>query len=157
MLRIRLRSALLLFSLTVVLVTGCGSGAGVSGSVKIDGQAVDVGGIAFFKEGTKEPAASGRVAGGRYELPRNPKMEPGKYTVKITWLKPTGKKVKSETDSGVEEAEVAEYIPYEYNTQSKLSVEISSGSNTHDFDLKGGGKVAPTPGPGKAGSKPGGD
>ena len=155
MLSARVRSIALVFSLSVLLVTGCGGGAGVSGSVSIDGQPVDGGGIAFLKEGGKEAVATGRVIAGRYELPRNPKMEAGKYTVQITWQKPTGKKVKDESDSGVEVDELAEYIPPEYNASSKLSVEITSGSNTHNFDLKGGGKAAPASG--KTAPRPGGD
>ncbi|QDU21172.1 hypothetical protein [Urbifossiella limnaea] len=148
----RLRIALGSAALSLVFVVGCG-GPNISGTVKIDGQNVDGGGIAFLTEGGKEAVATGQIVGGAYKIPTNKKLVPGKYTVQITWLKGTGKKVKNESDPGTEDEEKVQYIPGEYNTGSKLSVEITSGSNTHNFDLKGGGAVAPAPG---AGPKQGG-
>jgi len=152
------RFLLVPFVLAAVIVSGCGSGAGVSGTVNYDNQPVDNGGIAFYPEGTKEPAASGRITNGRYEIKRTDKLVSGKYTVKITWMKGTGKKLKSENDPGTELEETAQVIPAEYNVASKLSVEMSSGSNTHNFDLKAGATPpATTPGQKKGAGKAAGD
>ncbi|MFO0801289.1 MAG: hypothetical protein U0804_27810 [Gemmataceae bacterium] len=149
MTRPRVISLLAAASFALVVVSGCGSGAGVSGNVTYDNQPVDGGGIAFFASGEKSPAASGRITGGRYEIPRSDKLPAGKYTVQISWLKSTGKKVKSETDPGTEVEETNQVIPVEYNIQSKLSVDISSGSNTHNFDLKAGSAPPPAGGGGQ--------
>lgn len=154
----RFRFLLVPFAFAALVVSGCGSGAGVSGTVSYDNQPVDGGGIAFIPSGDKQPAASGRIIAGRYEIPRSDKLPAGKYTVQITWLKSSGKKVKSETDPGTEVEETTQVIPVEYNLQSKLSVDITSGSNTHNFDLKAG--VAPPAGGGQkkgGGGKAAGD
>jgi hypothetical protein len=150
----RFRLLLVPFFFTALLVSGCGSGAGVSGTVTYDNQPVDGGGIAFIPAGEKQPAASGRITGGHYEIKRSDKLPAGKYTVQITWLKSTGKKVKNETDPGTEADELVQVIPLEYNVASKLSVDITSGSNTHNFDLKAG--AAPATAPGGPGQKKGG-
>jgi len=134
---VRHRVALLCSVLAAVVVSGCGSGAGVSGTVNIDGQPVADGGIVFFPAGSKDPAATGRIIGGKYEVARNPKLVAGTYKVQINWLKATGKKLKNENDIGTEIEETYEAIPSQYNTGSNLSVELSSGSNRKDFDLKG--------------------
>jgi len=148
----RFRLFVVPFAFTALLVSGCGSGAGVSGTVNYDGKPVDGGGISFFPSGTKEPAAAGRIINGHYEIKRTEKLPSGKYTVQIVWQKPTGKKVKNETDPGTETDETVQVIPVEYNLQSTLSVEISSGSNTHNFDLKAGAPpAAPTTAPKKGG------
>jgi hypothetical protein len=43
-----------------------------------------------------------------------------------------------------------EKVPMEYNTQTKLKADVKSGSNTFDWDLKGGGPIySPAPSPGK--------
>jgi len=148
---VRHRVALLCSVLAAVFVSGCGSGAGVSGTVNIDGQPVADGGIAFFPAGSKDPVATGRIIDGRYEVARNPKLVSGTYKVQINWLKGTGKKLKSENDIGTETEETQEVIPPQYNSASNLSVELSSGSNRKDFDLKGmlTGPSGPTGGGGQ--------
>ena len=52
-----------------------------------------------------------------------------------TWKKPTGKKVPTPGDPGTTMDETAQVIPPQYNTQSKLTADIKSGSNTADFAL----------------------
>lgn len=142
----RLRIAFWLATLSVVVVSGCGGTASVSGTVTLDNQPVDGGGIVFIPEGGKDPAASGQINGGNYRIVTNKRLTPGKYTVQISWLKGTGKKVKNESDPGTEDEERVQYVPGEYNIGSKLSVELTSGSNTHNFDLKGGGPQGPVQG-----------
>ena len=52
----------------------------------------------------------------------------GKHKVLIT----TGGK---KPDSNGNYTEVPEMIPEKYNTKSELIVEVTSGRNTHDFEL----------------------
>jgi len=132
-----------LSALSVVFLAGCGGKTSVTGTVTFDGKPVDGGGITFFASGAREPAASGRIVDGKYSIPATEKLSAGVYRVEINWLKGTGKKTKNESDPGTESEETAQVIPAEYNTASKLSFEIKSGSNTANFDLKGGGPVTP--------------
>jgi hypothetical protein len=71
--------------------------------------------------------------GGKYTIPSRPGLAPGSYKVAIGWNKPTGKKVGTPGDPGTTVDETAQVIPPKYNTQTTLTAEIKSGSNTVDF------------------------
>ena len=60
---------------------------------------------------------------------------PGKYRVEIVWYKKTGKQVVG-SDPPNKEDETIQVIPEKYNKASELKVDLTSGSNTHDFPLK---------------------
>ncbi len=150
-LRIALSTAAATFLL--VLLAGCGGGTTtLEGQVTFGGQPVDGGAIVLIPQGSKDPATGARIVNGKYvATAKADKLPPGTYKVQINWLKPTGKKVKSETDADQMVDETQEVIPLEYNVQSKLTAEIKSGSNTANFELKPGGAVAAPPGQPAAG------
>jgi hypothetical protein len=124
-------------------VLGCGSGGDgldrqpVSGQVTIDGQPLDEGEIAFAPTTGGGPSAGGKISGGSYSIPRADGPVPGPHRVSIYSAKPTGKKVKDETDPNVTYDERAETIPETYNARTTLNADIKAGSNRFDYALEG--------------------
>jgi hypothetical protein len=133
---------LTLIALSALL--GCaGSDAGrasVSGKVTFDGEPVKTGQISF------EPQGQGRIGiaqivDGAYQMPPQQGPTPGKYTVRITADRPTGKQVQSASDTSGRPAgeSYEQYIPEKYNQRSELTVEIGAEPDAvHDFALTGG-------------------
>ena len=125
---------LLTLSLPLLLV-GCGSQAGVSGTVTYDGKEVEDGFISFLPEGDG-PSAGTPVKNGRYETKG---LVPGRYRVTVTW----GRKLEFPTESGVPVKDPnpgpVDIIPADAvgNNQTK---EIAPGNQTLDFELKPPGK-----------------
>lgn len=125
-----------------LIALGCNSGdagrASVSGKVTFDGQPVATGQIVF------EPAGSGRlgiaqIADGAYSMPPEQGPTPGKYMVRITADRPTGKMAAPLASTGGQApTEVYEqYIPAKYNERSELRTDIGAeGNAVRDFDLK---------------------
>jgi hypothetical protein len=140
-----LKARFTLFVLTLpAFLTGCGGGGRIEGTVTFDGQPVDGGTIAFIPT-TGSGNVAGQITNGKYSL-ESPSLAPGTYKVEINWMKPTGKQIPNKSDPGTNVDEVKQVIPMEYNTQSKLSAEIKSGSNAGvNFDLKSGGAVDTRP------------
>lgn len=153
--RFKLSLTLATTSFLLVLVAGCGGGkTTVEGEVTFGGVPIDGGAITVLSKDSKEVAAGARIVGGKYTITsKAERLPPGTYKVQINWLKPTGKKVKSDNDPDQMIDETQEVIPLEYNVQTKLTVEITSGSNSgKNFELKAGGAVAaPTGGAPKGG------
>lgn len=124
------------FSVVVAccFVVGCRRGRveeptyDVSGSITIDGAPLKDGFINFESEVPDgQPAGSAKITNGAYAT----KSRAGKKKVMITSDKPTGEK-----DSGGFDITV-NWLPAEYNSQSKLTAEITSaGPNKLDFKLK---------------------
>lgn len=143
-----LRLGFVAFVVPVVFLAGCGGPPRLEGTVTLDGQPVDGGGITFVGTGTGGEKASGRIDGGKYSF--ESKLAPGTYKVEINWLKSTGKQIPNKSDPGTSVDDVKQVIPMEYNSQTKLTAEIKSGSNTNNFELKSGGAIDTRP----AGSPP---
>lgn len=135
-----------LASVALTLFVGCSnpdSGrASVSGKVTFDGEPVKTGQIAF------EPQGQGRfgiaqIVDGAYQMPPQQGPTPGKYTVRITANRPTGKPPQAtpdNSDNGRPTGESYEqYLPVKYNERSELTVEIGAEPNAvHDFALTAG-------------------
>ena len=112
---------------------GCGGPTqpAVRGTVTLDGQPVENGGILFESAGGKAAAA---VQGGRYEVPSYRNLSPGTYRVEVNWAKPTGKKIPS-SDPGMMMDETREAVPEKYNAKSTLTADVGPGENVKDFAL----------------------
>jgi hypothetical protein len=125
----------LLLVLALVGLAGCG-GPSVQGTVTLDGAPVDGGAIRFTPagEGTGSPLGA-QIVGGKYSI-RGNAIAPGSYRVDINWKKPTGRKVPTPGDPGNTMDETAEAIPAIYNSKSTLKEDLTSGSNTKNFELK---------------------
>ena len=126
----------LLLALALVGLAGCGAPA-IQGTVTLDGAPVDGGAIRFTPSGGEGTAGSAgaQIIGGKYVI-KGTTLAPGSYRVDINWKKPTGRKVPTPGDAGTTMDETAEAIPAIYNQKSTLKADITSGSNTKDFELK---------------------
>ena len=54
----------------------------------------------------------------------------------VVWNKKTGKKVPTPGDPSVMMEQTSQVVPPQYNTKSTLTYEVTSGTNTKDFELK---------------------
>jgi hypothetical protein len=120
---------------------GCGKkNAALSGTVSYDGQLVDNGVIAFLPDGdpnavdAQSKKVAERIKDGKYSIPPEKALVPGKYRVEITWNKKTGKKIGVNRDSWRDETE--QQLPEKYNTESTLSREIKASDTSLDFNLE---------------------
>lgn len=80
----------------------------------------------------------GIIADGRYAIPKQYGLVPGKYIVRITASRPTGELAATDSflteDTSLEINE--QFLPSKYNTASTLTVEIAGADQvTHDFAL----------------------
>lgn len=133
-------ASLSLLGLSLLILGGCAKsqpGIALSGGVTFDGKPVETGQIIF------EPQAGGimtltQINNGTYQLPADRPAQPGKYLVRITADRPTGRTIaadpRSQEDQATEELE--QYIPAKYNTRSELYLELTDQSpDKHDFVL----------------------
>ena len=130
------------------LAPGCGGGAdyegperaAVKGTVNFAGKPLPYGTITFIA--TEGRRASAMIRDGSYAIPEEQGPNLGKYQVQIV-----GHAKAPETTEAGEEGEEEEtedespdlgpqIIPARYNVNTELEVEITSGENTHPFDLK---------------------
>jgi hypothetical protein len=135
----------------VALAAGCGQAGDkwprqpVSGTVMLDGRPLDQGQITFVPTGGDGPAVGGMIQDGAYAIQRADGPVPGSHRVAVYSAKPTGRKIKDETDPNVLYDEQAETIPDRYNAHSELKAEVKSGGgNTFIFELTGGKGVTKT-------------
>lgn len=131
---------MLVLGAALAVVAGCGGApetVQVSGKVTFDGAPVDDGQIEF------EPQGSGRMAfaivsAGQYATPKDRGVQPGKYLVRITASRSTGKT--AEADAFIRDEEAAtineQFLPAKYNSASQLEIEIKpTGAIEHNFEL----------------------
>jgi hypothetical protein len=126
------------------LVSGCG-GSGdrqpVEGTVTLNGKPVDGGMILFLPaEDNKGDAgkfnkAHATIRDGKYALEAADGPNTGKYKVQIVWNRKTGKQVPGDGPNMIDETE--QVVPLIYNAQSTVVVDIKSGKNTFNYELKG--------------------
>lgn len=125
-----------ILGLAVLLpVLGCGGSSEVSsveGVVTLDGEPVPEATVEFTPVGEGRPSTGRTDESGHYELAYSATemgAKIGEHTVKIT----TGGMKADESGNLVE---VEETIPARYNEQTELTVEVTPGSNTLDFELE---------------------
>jgi hypothetical protein len=128
----------LLSMLVLTTLFGCAkqSRTSVSGNVTLDGQPIASGQIVF------EPTSGGRlgiapIADGKYIMPAAQGPTAGKYVVRITANRPSGRKVQAGRGDKALVDQYEQYIPAKYNEQSELTTEVGSeGEIVRDFGLK---------------------
>lgn len=125
----------------LLCLSGCDSAppAEVSGKVEFEGATVETGAIRFYP--VAKDMGRGAVAaieGGFYKIPSAKGLLAGPYKVTITAEKlsgPNAGKVPKIRGGSGGAAEPVEYIPGEYNDDTRLQVEVAAGTNEHDFVL----------------------
>jgi hypothetical protein len=116
----------------LLLLFGCSqSEPSVSGTVRLDGQPLPKGWIRFVPdEGTTGPDGGARIREGRYSIPQG--LAAGKYKVEIQGMRIVpNKKMRDSVFGNLVDAE--ESIVFAESPGPRL---VSSGGNTHDFELK---------------------
>jgi hypothetical protein len=116
----------------VVGLSGCQSREHplLSGKVSLNGEMVANGEITFLAVDGKTPSASAVIRDGTYSVP----VPPGKKLVKITGIKITGSRPAYDAPNSPMIELTDQYIPEEFNDQSKLEREVTT-SATLDFEL----------------------
>jgi hypothetical protein len=124
----------------LLAIAGCNreGRTAVSGTVTFDGQPLTAGQIVF------EPTSGGRlgiaqISNGAYNMPAIQGPTAGKYVVRITANRASGRKIKAgggrDTQALVDQNE--QFIPAKYNNESELTAEVTNErSIVRDFALK---------------------
>jgi hypothetical protein len=117
--------------LAVLALTGCSAeppSYRVTGSVTLDGKPVPDGDIHFRSSDGRWGAEVGKIEGGKYQLMA--KAGAKRVEISASRIIPGGAR------GGGGEPVPEEYIPEEYNAQSKLQAEVEAGAaNVFDFNL----------------------
>lgn len=136
----------LCWSVAILLLpalVGCGQKTVVTGKVTYEGNPIAKGSISFLPADGKGPAAGGEIEEGRYQVE---KITPGKKLVQIVGVKPV-KFARSSEEMAKMAAEAgkkgdpsgiidrADAVPADA-VGNNAPVEIQSGPQTLDFDLK---------------------
>jgi hypothetical protein len=121
--------AILTFSSILI---GCGNDRlGISGTVTIDGQPLQMGTINFRPaEGGSGNSAGAGIVDGKYEVVSDKGVKPGTYKVTIQGFRQTGRKVRDAQMGMVDET-----IPIAFKEANQLEVTVDSSNRTHDFEL----------------------
>jgi hypothetical protein len=128
--------------LSLPLFNGCGRGnplnlQAISGCVNLDSKPLDHGSIQFCPDREQ----GGRFAGslivdGKYDVPGDKGLLPGKYTVRISAAEPGSNTAPNSLPGQSMSKPLKERIPAQYNAKSNLTVEVKTGGgNVFDFAL----------------------
>jgi hypothetical protein len=124
--------------LACVGTAGCGGGgpelAPVEGTVTLDGTPLPNAWVVFQPQGTGSPSSGITDEEGHYELLYAMGREGamiGRHTVRVTTY------AQGQADANGEPTFTPERVPPRYNSQTELTCEVKSGSNTFDFPLEG--------------------
>ena len=126
---------------TAATVTGCGPGnelgrVPISGTVNLDGAPLDSGTISFDPVDEKGTKAGATVTDGKFQIPLERGLPPGKYTVRLFSAAGGGPADSMPGESTVQK----ERIPPAWNTSSKEQIDVKAeGDNVFSFDVKSSG------------------
>lgn len=119
--------------LTFGSLVGCGQSgpklATVSGIVKVNGEPTPFVMVEFQPEENGSPSIGYTDGDGRYKLQFSRDRWGamlGKHVVRLDF----------DYDPGSEDARPPFKIPAKYNRNSEIRVEVASGSNSHDFEIR---------------------
>ena len=125
----------------MVASVGCGSAdvCSLSGSVSYDGNLIEDGSIRLDPIAADSgPTGKTKITNGKYEIPLEQGILPGKFEVAIYAVFDTGRQVPAPEQIGDEAKMISEFVslPEKYNAMTELSVELQLGENTKNFDLE---------------------
>lgn len=124
--------------LAVAAAAGCDSGnklRPVSGTVKYKGEPLDTGSVTFLYVSPPGPAGGALITNGKFEIASPRGLEPGTYRVQISSPKGEGQRTPEQIAAGAS-APAKERIPPKYNTESRLTVEVTqSGPNEFNWSI----------------------
>jgi hypothetical protein len=116
------------------LVPGCAdpNEATVSGTITIDGTPPKEGSIAFFPVDGQSRTTGAKIVDGKYTAA----VPIGKAKVEIRVSKVVGQRKLYDTPNSETQSILQEMLPAKFNNQSELQLEVKSGRNEQDFELK---------------------
>jgi hypothetical protein len=128
----------------LVTAVGCGGDSlgrqPLSGSVNVNGAPLEKGTVSFQPVDKGMPGG-GKVSGGKYSIARKDGLPVGKYRVGINAPVPgTGSEAPAGAMPGEPLPPPQELIPPDWNTSSEHFVEVTTGKNEFNFDVKGKAK-----------------
>ncbi len=133
-------------SATLLLLSGCSQPTDgrmeVSGTVNLKGAPLDNGIILFEPLGGQDTGGSAEVVDGRYSIPRENGLKPGKYLIRVTSgdgvtaINPVDPDAGPGPTGGTNIVS-KDRVPADWNVRSKQEVTVTAeGPNTFDFDIK---------------------
>ena len=130
---------LLLSTWLVALCPGCGPATdrlSLHGWVTFQDQPLEQGYVTFLTtSGPPGPVCGAVIRDGRFDIPSDQGLTPGTYRVLISSPGGVAPQTPEEIAAGAS-ARALEQLPPEYNTESKLTAEITSdGPNQFEFHL----------------------
>jgi hypothetical protein len=133
-------AALVLFA-AVLPAGGCDDPGGlqtVSGMVTLKGKPVEMGMIEFIpvaaaSADTTYTKSGAVIENGRYDIPKQQGLVPGRYKVSISAPDKRNKMGGDELPGPTSSRTSKDLIPPEFNLKTKLEVEVKKGPNTFDF------------------------
>lgn len=119
------------------MICGCGTSdpsgrRAISGAVTLDGAPLEQGSISLQPADGAKYSSGAVISKGRYTIPKDKGLPPGKYRVVISAVKPgTGLTLPQGAMPGEEVGVPAEeLIPPEWNTNSNQFIEITTSGST---------------------------
>ncbi|QDS87288.1 hypothetical protein EC9_14660 [Rosistilla ulvae] len=141
----RAASGILLFLPVLLFLVGCGpqntlGRLPVKGTVTLDGAPLESGSIQFESQASDTPLNSGSVIeAGKYEIPAEAGLLPGKFKVLISSSGGTGETI-ADPQMAMDAASAApeaNRVPAKYNVKTELEADVKADTeNVFDFDLK---------------------
>lgn len=125
-------------------LVGCGSAdslprESVSGSIAVEGKPLSTGLITFLPSDPDVPTqGGGAIINGKYSIPRDQGLVPGKYKVVVSSTNNKPETVVDKTNNmpGMPPILAKEAIPSQYNQKSLLTAEVTAGGkNVFEFNL----------------------
>jgi hypothetical protein len=130
----------LLAGIVLIMLSGCADPRHrqqVTGEVSFKGQAVEDGIINFAPIDGQETGEGAQIVKGKYRIPREKGLSPGKYTVRIyAGNGQSGAGDASPDSPNAGQRQSRERIPPAYNDQSTVIKEVTKGGpNNFDFNI----------------------
>jgi hypothetical protein len=139
------RWARLLPCVAAAFLAGCGDPTGgrqaISGTVTLKGEPLDEGVIEFFPQGDsvgeRATKSGALIKDGKYQIPKDKGLMPGRYKVVITAGDRTTPDLPPDAPPGPTKTSLSkERIPADYNKETKQFVEVTKkGPNRFDYAI----------------------
>jgi hypothetical protein len=112
---------------------GCSDKISVTGQVSLNNTPVEDGTITFVPVDGKGPSAGNLISQGQYRV----EMLPGKKLVRIEGFKTVGTIKMAIGPKPIDAPDKRRIVPKQYNSESKLEVDVDSSHQEHNFALEG--------------------
>lgn len=131
------RMPLIVIACLAISIAGCDSKGDkfeIQGRVTFQGEPITEGKLLFLPVDQSRPQAVATISDGEYVTAEPGGVSVGRYKVQVFGYRKTGK-VQDLGGLLGEQEEQEQYIPVEFNRETKLTVEISSEEREYHFDL----------------------